>query len=168
MYIFQNALNNIIRNRGRNALMSAIIFAIIVTTVAALMINNTAAGIIDDYKSRFGSEVTIAPMPGAVRASGGIMPMITDEMTLAFSESEYIKETVLTALDELNVFLGMDTILEITAIASLLATAAGLAAISKITKYEPIKILMERAWAWYSKASICLPTRLRLKTSCCQ
>ena len=97
MYIFQNALKNIIRNRGRNILMAAIILAIIVTTVTSLMINNTAEGIIDDYKTRFGSEVTIAPIPGAVRASGGGMPMITDEMTLAFSESQYIKETIFTA-----------------------------------------------------------------------
>ena len=97
MYILQNAIKNIFRNRGRNILMAAIIFAIIVTTVAALMINNTAGGIIDDYKARFGTEVTIAPKPGAIRANGGYAPMITDEMTLAFSESEYIKETIFSA-----------------------------------------------------------------------
>jgi putative ABC transport system permease protein len=47
-------------------------------------------------------------------------------------------------IDEVNISLGMDTVLEIAIIALLLASLAGLTAIIKITKYEPIKILMER------------------------
>jgi len=47
-------------------------------------------------------------------------------------------------IDEVNVTLGMDTILQLMIISILLASVAGLAAISRITKYEPIKILMER------------------------
>ena len=45
---------------------------------------------------------------------------------------------------EVNVSLGGDTIIELIVISLLLASVAGLTAISKITKYEPIKILMER------------------------
>jgi putative ABC transport system permease protein len=47
-------------------------------------------------------------------------------------------------ITEINVSLGIDTILQLMLISLLLASAAGLAAISRITKYEPIKILMER------------------------
>jgi putative ABC transport system permease protein len=47
-------------------------------------------------------------------------------------------------ITEINVLLGLDTMLQLMLISLLLASAAGLAAISKITKYEPIKILMER------------------------
>jgi putative ABC transport system permease protein len=47
-------------------------------------------------------------------------------------------------ITEVNVTLGIDTILQIMVISLLLASVAGFAAISKITKYEPIKILMER------------------------
>ncbi|AQT83490.1 hypothetical protein B1222_02040 [Paenibacillus larvae subsp. pulvifaciens] len=47
-------------------------------------------------------------------------------------------------LEELNVSLEMDTLMEIIGISLLLASIAGITAISRITKYEPIKILMER------------------------
>jgi putative ABC transport system permease protein len=47
-------------------------------------------------------------------------------------------------ITEIDVTLGIDTILQIMLISLLLASVAGLAAISTITKYEPIKILMER------------------------
>ena len=36
-------------------------FAIITVSIISLCINNTTKSIIDDYKTRFGSEVTIAP-----------------------------------------------------------------------------------------------------------
>jgi len=49
-----------------------------------------------------------------------------------------------SALDELNVSLGIDTVLEIILISLLLASVAGITSISRITKYEPIKILVER------------------------
>ncbi len=109
MYIFQNALKNIVRNRGRNILMGIIIFAIIVTTVVALIINNTASGIIDDYKTRFGSEVTITPnmekmkQEAQTQMGGGKTtvrmqrPPISPEQYVAFGDSEYILNSVYTA-----------------------------------------------------------------------
>ncbi|WP_291579242.1 ABC transporter permease [Clostridium sp. UBA6640] len=109
MYIFQNALKNIVRNRGRNILMGIIIFAIIVTTVVALIINNTASGIIDDYKTRFGSEVTITPNMEKMRQQsqtqmdGGKStvriqrPPISPEQYIAFGDSEYILNSIYTA-----------------------------------------------------------------------
>jgi putative ABC transport system permease protein len=50
-----------------------------------------------------------------------------------------------TPIDKVNVALGVDTMLQIMLISLLLASAAGLAAISRITKYEPIILLTERS-----------------------
>ena len=54
-------LENIGRNKGRNILMGIIILVTITVSIVSLCINNTTTSIIDDYKSRFGSEVTIIP-----------------------------------------------------------------------------------------------------------
>jgi len=48
-------------------------------------------------------------------------------------------------INKINVTLGIDTILQIMLVSLLLASVAGFTAISRITKFEPIKILMERA-----------------------
>ena len=103
MYIFGNALKNVVRNRGRNVLLAAIIFAIIVTTVVTLMINNTTSGIIDDYKTRFGSQVNISPdiekfrADGNAPSTGGSMklPSVTAQQSIDFADSDYIKEYVM-------------------------------------------------------------------------
>jgi putative ABC transport system permease protein len=49
-----------------------------------------------------------------------------------------------TPLDALDISIGLGTILEIIGISLLITTLAVLVTIIKITKYEPIKILMER------------------------
>ena len=59
MYIIKNALKNIVRNKGRNLLVGAILLGIITSTVVAFSINSTTTGIIDNYKDQFGTEVTI-------------------------------------------------------------------------------------------------------------
>ena len=61
MYILENALKNIARNKGRNILTGAIILAIIVTTVISLIINTASGAIIEDYKTQFGTKVYINP-----------------------------------------------------------------------------------------------------------
>jgi putative ABC transport system permease protein len=47
-------------------------------------------------------------------------------------------------LDEISITIGIDSIFQIIGIALLLSALAGLVAVSRITKYEPMKILMER------------------------
>ena len=47
-------------------------------------------------------------------------------------------------LTEMDVSLSPTTLAQIVGLALALATVAGLVSISRITKYEPIKILMER------------------------
>lgn len=115
VYIVNNAIQNIFRNRGRNILIAIIILAIITTTVVALIINNTAGRIIDDYKTRFGSEVTISPdrekmraqMQQSVQGSSGGQPTramfnlsavaIAPELYLDFGDSDLLKESVYSA-----------------------------------------------------------------------
>jgi len=53
-------------------------------------------------------------------------------------------EKELVPLEQVDVSVGMNTIIEITIISLILASLASVVAITKVTKYEPIKILMER------------------------
>jgi len=98
MYIFQNALKNVVRNKGRNILLGSIIFALIASTVVALMIVNTSDRIIDEYKGQFGIEVTIerntqtfVDMRQRGEASMGIT--ITNEQYIAFADSELLQRS---------------------------------------------------------------------------
>lgn len=106
MYILKNALQNLLRNRGRNLMIAGIIFVIIVSSVAALMINNTADGVIDDYKTRFGSEVTISPNMQKLQAqaqknedgsSSTRVPSIPAEQLIDFGKSEQLQQSIYTA-----------------------------------------------------------------------
>jgi len=100
MYIFQNALKNVVRNKGRNILLGSIIFAIIATTVVALMITNTSDRIIDEYRGQFGIEVTIerntqtfVDMRQRGEASLGIT--ITNEQYIAFADSDLLQRSMI-------------------------------------------------------------------------
>lgn len=103
MYIIRNAFKNLIRNKGRNMLVGAIIFAIITTTVIALCINNTTKGIIDDYKDRFGSEVFLSPnMDKFMSSEGGAKTsMLTVDQYIEYSKSDYIKEFLMSVSQEI-------------------------------------------------------------------
>ena len=104
MYIINNALKNIMRNKGRNILIAVIIFAVIATTVVTLMINNTASGVIDDFRTRFGAQVTISididkyiqgnPPTGGPGAIA--LPQVSARQSLDFADSAYIREYFLS------------------------------------------------------------------------
>ncbi|WP_195574917.1 ABC transporter permease [Paenibacillus sp. 1001270B_150601_E10] len=112
MYILQNALKNLVRNKGRNLMIGAIIFVIILTTVVSLIINNTSSAVIEDYKERFASEVYITPdmqkvMEEAQKNStdGRVMikkPEIPSEQLLQFAHSEYLKQSIATGTISAN------------------------------------------------------------------
>jgi len=104
MYIFSNAMKNLLRNKGRYGLLAAIILAIVVTTVVTLSITNTAEGIITDYRTRFGSSVTIGLSDEAMaeimsqgRAAMLSMPQITAQQSIAFAQSDYLLDYTMTA-----------------------------------------------------------------------
>jgi len=112
MYILQNAGKNIGRNKGRNILMGIIILAIIATSAVALIINNTATGIIDNYKNRFSSEVSLVPnhqkiqeeaMKNAQSSGGGgqmfrmMVPQIPPDQYISFGDSDYLSYSKYTS-----------------------------------------------------------------------
>jgi putative ABC transport system permease protein len=103
MYIFKNALKNLVRNKGRNLLMGIILLTIIVATAVSILINTTSAAIIKDYKGRFGSEVFLnidydkAIKDGKFTEYQGAQGIeeIAPEKYLEFSKSEYLQKTAL-------------------------------------------------------------------------
>jgi putative ABC transport system permease protein len=107
MYILTNALLNLVRHKGRNALLGAIILVVIAASVIALMITSTSSAIIADYKDRFSSEVQFTPNMEKVRAEAqenstdGMvrmsMPTIDADDYLEFGESEYLADANYTA-----------------------------------------------------------------------
>jgi putative ABC transport system permease protein len=99
MYIIQNALKNLVRNKGRNILVGLVLLAIIATTVISLVINSTTTAIIDDYRTRFGAEVFISPDIEKLNAEGRRFDRepITAEMHDAFATSPYLREAIFTA-----------------------------------------------------------------------
>jgi putative ABC transport system permease protein len=100
MYIIKNALKNIARNKGRNLLIGVAAFITIACCVVALMINNTSASVIDNYKNRFGSQVSITPDMAKLRESAQAnstgtdtrarvsIPTITPSQYIKFGENE--------------------------------------------------------------------------------
>ncbi|MCL2187990.1 MAG: FtsX-like permease family protein [Defluviitaleaceae bacterium] len=113
MFLIQNALANLRRNLGRNLLLGVIIFAIIATTAVTLIINNTANGIIEDYKFRFGSRVNIVPdtariMDNVLGSLGGMLggggfdrsamnPRVTAQQSIAFAQLPYVHSYEMSA-----------------------------------------------------------------------
>ena len=108
MYILQNAWKNLGRNKGRNILMGIIILAIIATSAVALIISNTAGGIIDHYKEQFGSEVSLTPnfekiQPVQTQMSGGgmisrmQMPELSAQQYIDFGDSDYLSSAKYTS-----------------------------------------------------------------------
>lgn len=101
MYIFRNAFKNLSRNRGRNLLLGIIMLILILSTTVALVIHTTTKGIIDDYKTRFGSKVTLEVdfdklMSESQPDQSGAMsfptaPQITSEEFIAFAQSKHLK-----------------------------------------------------------------------------
>ena len=94
MYIFQNALKNIARNKGRNILLGIMLLAIIATTVISLIINNTSNAIIDDYKDRFGAEAVlqIDQRKQAELMGSGQTIHLPPELHLNLVQSDFLKE----------------------------------------------------------------------------
>ena len=99
MYVIQNALKNVVRNKGRNALMGSIILAIIVTTAISLIINAASGAIIEDYKAQFGTRVYINPDTTRLTVMSGeqtlqIVPL--PDVYAALAGSKHLKDLTLS------------------------------------------------------------------------
>lgn len=103
MYILKNALNNLIRNKGRNILLIIITIAILSCTAISVIINTTSNEIINDYKNRFGSEVFIQVNQEKMeeKMKNGDMGSFNDspsnELKEKLSQSEHLKESIFSS-----------------------------------------------------------------------
>jgi len=100
MYIISNAAKNLLRNKGRNILMAIILFAIVATSGISIIINTTTGKIIEDYKNRFGVQISISPnlqkLQDAAKSGSTVgMPSIPAAQYQAFGKSKYLKEAQL-------------------------------------------------------------------------
>ena len=84
MYIIKNAFINLFRNRGRNVMMGIIIFVVIVLSGTSIIIHSASNAIIDDYKNRFGSEVSLNVIKNHKK------DVIEPDKLLAVGDSEYL------------------------------------------------------------------------------
>jgi len=92
LYVIENALRNVAKNKGRNLLQGAMIFAVITATVIALSIHNTSNALISEYQTRLGSEASIV-YERRMQGGNSNLASFTAEQTLAFSQSEYLQST---------------------------------------------------------------------------
>ena len=98
MYIIQNAVKNIARNKGRNILIGAITLVIIIAVAVSLIINNTSGAIINNYKSQFGSKVSIAPnLEKVTKQEPKQIERLTTKQYMDFAKSEYLKQSMFSA-----------------------------------------------------------------------
>lgn len=85
MYIIKNAFANLRRNTGRNLLTSIVILIIIFLAAVSIIIHTASSMMIDDYKQRFGSEVSIQ------NTQNKADEQLTTSMLMSFGESEYLQ-----------------------------------------------------------------------------
>jgi putative ABC transport system permease protein len=70
--------------------------------------------------------------------------LLTEQLQEAEQPNSFLNRTQVEPIDEIDVTVDAVTALEIFGISILLASIAGVISVSRIIKYEPIKILMER------------------------
>lgn len=84
MYLFQYAMKNLGRNRGRNLLLSTVLCAIVALSGIAWVLNDGSAKITKEYQKQFGSKVTLINSLNAEKLSTKVL--------LSFGESEYLQK----------------------------------------------------------------------------
>jgi len=100
MYLLSNAMKNLVRNKGRNILIAAIMLAIIVGAVVTLTINNAAAKVIDDIRLDLGSRVEVRQDFIEMRQSGlgrEDASYISIDSFYAFAGSDYLRKVIYNA-----------------------------------------------------------------------
>jgi len=93
MYVFEHALLNLVKNKGRNILLGIMLFAVITSSVVALSIFNASDAIIANARVEFNSMVQIRPRSrqiGGNSEASQAAPLPED--LLRFAESEYLAD----------------------------------------------------------------------------
>ena len=110
MFIYANALKNLLRNRGRNILVSVILLVVMTVTTISLAIGAMSDSMIEGFADSFGVEATILPdwanaMKWATVADDGQGGMTSNfetveipvEQYVAFADSKYVMDTLFLA-----------------------------------------------------------------------
>ena len=103
MYILNNAVKNLFRNKGRNIIIALIILAMLTFTAISMIINSATDTVIKNYKEQFGSEIYLTYDEEKIHEQEqngqwtGITE-ITDDMKIKLADSEYLKETRIQVL----------------------------------------------------------------------
>lgn len=104
MYIFKNAVKNLLRNKARNLILAAVILMMLTAASVYLIINTSITKKIQEYKTRFESEVyiqtDIEKFKEMLKVNQGKTQVldIKDEEKLLYADSEYLKATNWTAV----------------------------------------------------------------------
>jgi len=113
MYILTNALKNLLRNKGRNILVSVILLTVMTATTTALSVSAISNTMIEHYKDSFGVETSIlvdwkyaqanAKKTTKENADGSLTGNTGDanfdpqtiplDQYVAFANSQYVKNT---------------------------------------------------------------------------
>ncbi|ABX42346.1 ABC transporter permease [Lachnoclostridium phytofermentans] len=100
MYILKNSIKNLFRNKGRNIIVTIIILAMLTFTAISMIINSATDNVIKNYKEQFGSEIYLQYDNEKIEEEQKNgqwvdIPEISDDIKIALSESEYLKETMI-------------------------------------------------------------------------
>ncbi len=103
MYILKNSIKNLYRNKGRNIIVAIIILAMLTFTAISMIINSATDNVIKNYKEQFGSEVYLQYDYDKIaedekNEGWAEIPEISDEIKIALSDSEFLKETMIQVL----------------------------------------------------------------------
>lgn len=101
MYLFQNAVRNIFRNKGRNIILALITFLIIFAVTVSFLISGATKSMIAGYRTQFGNQVTIG-------LSSASELKVSDY--LKYGKSDYLQKTEfsMTAYGQLDGLRALD------------------------------------------------------------
>ena len=115
MFIYVNALKNLLRNKGRNILVSVILLIVMTATTVSFAVSSISDAMIDQYKGGFGVETTIiedyeyanahaktekVTLPNgreSTRVTFVQEQFLTMEMYMEYANSEYVQDTLFSA-----------------------------------------------------------------------
>ena len=90
MYVFEHALLNLGKNKGRNILLGIMLFAVITSAVIALSIFNATDTIIENARIEFNTMVQIRPQRRQMGGNDNPTSTVTLEDLHRFADSDYL------------------------------------------------------------------------------
>jgi len=90
MYVFEHAILNLGKNKGRNILLGIILFAVISSAVVALSIFNASDAIIENARIEFNTMVQIRPQMRRVGGDNDTTSTVSTEDLHHFADSAYL------------------------------------------------------------------------------